>query len=744
VTDIIFINLLKVRMTSTESKDIVFPPHKVVAAERATKYDTSTIGRTLDHVRYDTVVNEQSKFQNYELWEPHEISETLLRWAEHYPDLIRVTTAQEAYKLPTAGGKDDCPFDKNVDGCLNYIVTLQDFRAHPEGSDSSNRLPEVFWSGELHGDERVGPTAVLEAAQLLLDAATCEALPRNELLNGGTSEAVKYELESAEACRLELSESGINDIHRQWLARLITTRRIIMIPTANSLGYFRVHREENDIDPNRDFPYDLNDPRKCMRTIAGRTINEVYREHMFQLSLTFHGGMEEIGYEWGAPTWLGFFSPDDVAQGLIAGAYSRFAGAFKETPAYHYDPMNDAVYPVRGGMEDWAYAGSFDPERVVPCEPLTFSGYDKAKTIYSNSTLRVFNMLVETSDDKIPKTEDLGSSLGIMYSDGDGNGHVARNIRLALLAVELVEPYVQITKVNEVKLFDDIVPLTERGGKSCQTTKAVRVPRSSNEYVFEWTVGGALEINDVSLWYASWKDVEGSVDCLKQPLIENMNKYFRKAKIISSTIGATTFAGQEETARPFLASIDRTSLEDDDMIAVIASARVDQSWATMARNASPAGLPPQSHIVNVRTNPNWYHESNGYVIQGRLDWFSLPVTIFISSNNSLQETRPLVVSLRNQYMHPNNAENVVEGNETAIDVLSWMALLFILTSVGCCGYCLLKAYLAHRLRTTHRERVREFIHDRNAVSPGLKERQREHQDAYYDDREVELASYSIT
>jgi hypothetical protein len=58
-----------------------------------------------------------------------------------------------------------------------------------------------------------------------------------------------------------------------------------------------------------------------------------------------------IGYEWGAPTWLGYYSPDDNAQNLIAGAYSRFAGSFKDTPAYNYDPMNDAVYPVRGGME---------------------------------------------------------------------------------------------------------------------------------------------------------------------------------------------------------------------------------------------------------------------------------------------------------------------------------------------------------------------------------------------------------
>jgi hypothetical protein len=251
--------------------------------------------RILNSVRYNSFENAQSKIQKYQLWEPNEISETLLRWAEHYPDLIRVTTAQDAYGLPTAGGKDDCPFDREVNGCLNYIVTLQDFKAHPEGSDSSNRLPEVFWSGELHGDERIGPTSVLEATQLLLDAASCEYLPSIEILNSGNKAIMDHEIESAETCRRELLEAGIGDTHRKWLSRLITTRRIIIIPTANALGYFQVNREENNVDPNRDFPYDVTDPTKCMRTIAGRSINEVFREHMFQLSLTFHGGMEEIG-----------------------------------------------------------------------------------------------------------------------------------------------------------------------------------------------------------------------------------------------------------------------------------------------------------------------------------------------------------------------------------------------------------------------------------------------------------------
>ena len=72
-----------------------------------------------------------------------------------------------------------------------------------------------------------------------------------------------FELENAKKCRIELYEKGIDDTHRQWLARLVATRRIVIVPTANALGYYRNQRTEESIDPNRDFPYDLTDSTKC-------------------------------------------------------------------------------------------------------------------------------------------------------------------------------------------------------------------------------------------------------------------------------------------------------------------------------------------------------------------------------------------------------------------------------------------------------------------------------------------------
>ena len=47
------------------------------------------------------------------------------------------------------------------EGCLNWILTIEDKLAHPEGSPSAKYLPEVFLSGAVHGDERVGECRVV-------------------------------------------------------------------------------------------------------------------------------------------------------------------------------------------------------------------------------------------------------------------------------------------------------------------------------------------------------------------------------------------------------------------------------------------------------------------------------------------------------------------------------------------------------------------------------------------------------
>lgn len=258
-------------------------------------------------------------------------------------------------------------------------------------------------------------------------------------------------------------------------------------------------------------------------------------------------------------------------------------------------------------------------------------------------------MLVETSDKKTPRKQDLGSSLDVLHGDTKGNGHVSRNVRLALLAAEMVEPYAAIVGVNKLALSDDVVPSVERNPQSCMDTKAVMIAKNAKEVDIEWTVGGAMTVDLTELWFAKWDDVASDVTCWKQP---SGTEGFEQAHMSTVNNGTGVFSLQGANPKPgrsktgtapsigplFRASIPIEGLKPMDKIIVMASARVDSSWSTQPDNIAPQ-QPPQSHIVNARTNPNWHHESNGKHIHGRIDWFSIPLTIVIGDFDDSVGTR---------------------------------------------------------------------------------------------------------
>jgi hypothetical protein len=112
------------------------------------------------------------------------------------------------------------------------------------------------------------------------------------------------------------------------------------------------------------------------------------------MGITFHGGMRAIAYEWGAPNHRSpnDFSPDHIAQFQLAtvmqslagdymgdkqhiNSYTRKAGAQAAKKWYPIGTLNKIVYPVRGGMEDWAYAASWDKQSV--CKPKSYAQLEK-------------------------------------------------------------------------------------------------------------------------------------------------------------------------------------------------------------------------------------------------------------------------------------------------------------------------------------------------------------------------------
>jgi len=392
---------------------------------------------------------------------------------------------------------------------------------------------------------------------------------------------------------------------------------------ANALGYAGNVREENGVDPNRDFPFDLLDD-SCMRSVAARVVNEIFRDHMFQLSLTFHAGMEAVGYEWGAPSYEAV-SPDNAAQRAIASAYSYHGGAFSGSPAYPYGIMNKLVYPVRGGMEDWAYAQSWSAYATPQC-----SGYPAAKTTYNDGTLRAFNSLREASDLKTPYASKLGSSSDLLSRTSDGNGYISRALRIGLVAAELVEPYVRVVAVNGTQLERDVVPAQPRDAQQCRGTRYRNVSHATAGVVtFSWQVGGGVTVDSTRIWYAKWRPTASeTLDCVSQPPIGAVESRFTPGTVTSATQGLGLFSPDTGAGTLFKGKVDLAGFAKGDSILVYISARVDSDWAFVPEKARPVG-PPQSHLVNARTNSTWSYTSSGKIIEGRLDWFSIPFTVNI-------------------------------------------------------------------------------------------------------------------
>ena len=280
---------------------------------------------------------------------------------------------------------------------------------------------QVFLSGEVHGDERVGPQAVLETIRLLCDGS---------------------------------------------LGPAPDDRFIVALPLANPVGYYENVRTENGRDPNRDFPYD-QDPTQCLQTVTSRVIHRLFYHYGGILSgITFHGGVASITYPWGSFAHTGDLAPDDASLHALAAEFQRVGG--KGT--YEIGNMNEVVYPVHGGMEDWSYALGL--ENTVQCSPSTFGGYDSSYT--SGVSLPSASLfLVEVSKEKSPPESQLGSRSEVWITDDSVYiSPVPRSVRIALSAVASVKPTAVMAPMHIASAF----PIVVAGCIEATVTASLRCP----------------------------------------------------------------------------------------------------------------------------------------------------------------------------------------------------------------------------------------------------------------------------
>ena len=517
--------------------------------------------------------------------------------AQRFPDLIELTDAQTEYGLASPGSCQGEP-------CKHWIVRLGNRSLHNEDT------PEVFFSGALHGDERVGPNAVTAFMEFAAE-------------NYETNAFVRHQLD---------------------------TRSIYIMPTTNSLGYAQRRRGEalggfSSIDPNRDFAIDQQESR-CMQSITARAVNEVWREHLFQLAITFHAGIHMITYEWGSFSHFtgsrSTISPDDVAQVGIGQAMSAYAGAYDEG-RYPTGRSNDILYPVNGGMEDWGYAASWEPN---PCNPNTYGGYAPEKTQYTSAMTRAFNILVETSRRKGPFNRDYGTNADVWTPEGEGDGHVPRNIRLIFQVSDFVQPYAKM--VAPGTFAPDAcssVRFPQDGTPAGEVPDRIRIFEGSS-VAFAWEVGGANIVDETQLMWGPWekRNAETLEECGPECGVSDVQSGYTRwagGSVVGSGLGDDSVLtgqnvdldaeyvsrGEHPFIPQFVACADIPNQPGPYFVKV--RSRVDQAWATQPQTPDPA-VAPQSHIVNARTNPNWDMRNNGHRVKGRLDYFSDPAMVIVN------------------------------------------------------------------------------------------------------------------
>ena len=288
---------------------------------------------------------------------------------------VTLTTGQEEFGMKSP---------ENCEGCSHLIVKL--------GNQSQKDLPQIYFSGCLHGDERVGPVVLTELVDFI-----CSEYSKNS-----------------------------------WIQHIVDNHLIILTPTTNAQGYFRHKREETQggksIDPNRDFPFDTN--KKCGESLTSQLVANIFNTHLIRAGITFHGGEASLSYPWGA--YLHYKNsksteaPDNQTFVKISGALLDYSKADVEVGT-----MNDVVYPVHGSLEDWAYAGGFDKAGVSECGIKNFSNPEGLKQVF---------FLLEADKSKNPEATKYGLKSQIWQNSG---GLIPQYIRMSLALIDLTEPYIK-------------------------------------------------------------------------------------------------------------------------------------------------------------------------------------------------------------------------------------------------------------------------------------------------------------
>ncbi len=315
-------------------------------------------------------------------------------------------------------------------------------------------------------------------------------------------------------------------------------------------------------------------------------------------------------------------APDFNALSSLAQTASSISG--KPGHQYDFGDMSDKVYPVTGGMEDWAYAASWEGKPVITegCNPSTYDSYDVKKTQYGDNykdALKCVMFLLEISDDKKPQGNKLGRKtesdeciLGIHSnafnifntdnSDGNSNsnknknnnikecldldndGYVNRVLRLSLTMIDLLSPYI----IGEFKLSN------------------------KHDVNVRWTVGGAIDVDETFMLYNFVDKSEYTGGGTNSEDVPHDSSYFKnKSEVLKGK--AVWNLNFEDSKDMFELTVENKN--NKKYLEAIVFAKVDGKW--FEQDKPIPRVMPQTHLVNLRRDSSYRAKNGKFEIFGK-------------------------------------------------------------------------------------------------------------------------------